>query len=459
MKITVLNGSPKGDISVTVQYVKFIQKKYPQYEFSLINIAHDIARIEKDRQHFQSIIEEVKSSAGVMWAFPLYVFLVCSQYKRFIELIYENKVQAVFRDKYTCALSTSIHFFDNTAHNYIRGICDDLDMKFTESFSADMDDLFNDESRRMLLKWAGEFLAAIENRSVAASAYAPLTVSHFAYSPGKTDEKIDNTGLKIKLLADIEDERSNIARMVNRFAEAFKEKPDIIRYRDIDMKGGCLGCMQCAFDNICVYNDKDSFTEFFNSNMRDQDVTIFAGNIKDRYFSSRMKMFWDRAFFNGHIPTHTGKQMGFLVSGPLGQLANLQEIMQATAEMGGANLTGIVTDESSDSKQIDALLEDLAAKCVDNARQKYIKPVTFLGTGGHKIFRDAIWARLRFPFDADFRYYESHGLFDFPQADSRYLEYSSQMIKMIEDPKMREMVRKMIKTEILKGYQKIVELK
>ena len=36
MKIAVLNGSPKGEISVTVQYIKFIQKKFPGHEFKLL---------------------------------------------------------------------------------------------------------------------------------------------------------------------------------------------------------------------------------------------------------------------------------------------------------------------------------------------------------------------------------------------------------------------------------------
>jgi hypothetical protein len=133
--------------------------------------------------------------------------------------------------------------------------------------------------------------------------------------------------------------------------------------------------------------------------------------------------------------------------------------MLAQAEMSEANLAGVVTDESGDSSQIDALLDDFAAKCVDYSQQKYIKPSTFLGVGGHKIFRDQIWSRLRFPFDADYRFYEAHGMFDFPQNDTRYLEFSGQMIKMIQDPKMREMVRTMIKTEMLKGYQKVVETK
>jgi len=457
VKIAVLNGSPKGEISVTVQYVKFIQKKLPEHEFDIINIAHDILKLEKDKQEFLKTIEIVKKSDGVIWAFPLYVFLVASQYKRFIEMISEQGVTGAFEGKYTCALSTSIHFFDHTAHNYVHGICDDLGMKFVESFSADMDDIFIEDKRRILIKWAGDFLKAIQNQAPTNKSYVPLKYGSFVYKSGKAADRIDTGGIKIRVLADM-DEKSNVANMVDRFRKAFKQDIEVFNLHDIDMKGGCLGCLQCAFDNICVYRDKDGFMEFFNSG-RDSDVTVFAGAIKDRFLSSRIKMFWDRSFFNGHIPIQIGKQVGFIVSGPLSQLANLQEIMLAQAEMSEANLAGVVTDESADSSKVDTLLDDFAAKCVDYAQQKYVRPSTFLGVGGHKLFRDQIWSRLRFPFDADFRFYEAHNMFDFPQNDTRYLEFSGQMIKMIQDPKMREMVRTMIKTEMLKGYQKIVETK
>ncbi|MCK4527423.1 NAD(P)H-dependent oxidoreductase, partial [candidate division WOR-3 bacterium] len=90
MKIIVLNGSPKGKISVTMQYINFIRKKFPQHELKIFNIAQQIKKIEKDEAAFREIIDEIKSSDGVLWAFPLYVFLVASQYKRFIELISEK---------------------------------------------------------------------------------------------------------------------------------------------------------------------------------------------------------------------------------------------------------------------------------------------------------------------------------------------------------------------------------
>jgi len=96
--------------------------------------------------------------------------------------------------------------------------------------------------------------------------------------------------------------------------------------------------------------------------MRDNDVVIFAGAIKDRFFPSRLKMLWDRSFFKGHIPLQIGRQLGYLVSGPLAQLPNMQEVMQAEVEMSDANFAGVVTDESSDSRQIDEMLDSFAEK-------------------------------------------------------------------------------------------------
>ena len=47
MKIIVLNGSPKGEISITMQYINYIQKKFKQHELKIINIAQRINQIEK----------------------------------------------------------------------------------------------------------------------------------------------------------------------------------------------------------------------------------------------------------------------------------------------------------------------------------------------------------------------------------------------------------------------------
>ena len=72
----------------------------------------------------------MRSADGVIWAFPLYILLVCSQYKRFIELVEERGAASAFPGKHAVTLSTSINYFDSNAHTYMRSVCEDLGMRF-----------------------------------------------------------------------------------------------------------------------------------------------------------------------------------------------------------------------------------------------------------------------------------------------------------------------------------------
>ena len=143
MKIIVLNGSPKGELSITMQSVAYLANIFPQHEFKIQHIVQRFGRLEKNQEAFTDVIDQVWSADAVLWGFPLYILHVHGYYKRFIELISERNVKDAFKGKYTASLSTSIHFFDHTAHNYIHGICDDLEMRFVVSFTADMHDLLN----------------------------------------------------------------------------------------------------------------------------------------------------------------------------------------------------------------------------------------------------------------------------------------------------------------------------
>jgi hypothetical protein len=53
MKIVVLNGSPKGEASITLQYVAFLQKHFFQHEFIIFHVSQYIKKIEKDPEAFQ----------------------------------------------------------------------------------------------------------------------------------------------------------------------------------------------------------------------------------------------------------------------------------------------------------------------------------------------------------------------------------------------------------------------
>jgi multimeric flavodoxin WrbA len=457
MQIVVLNGSPKGMQSVTMQYVHYIQKKNPEHELKIVDISRKIGKIEHDRKSFDGIINEVRKADGVLWAFPVYYLLVPSQYKKFIELIGEAGAQDAFKDKYAAILTTSIHFIDHTAHNYLQAMCDDLGMRFAGSFSAEMDDLLDAGKRRMLELFANHFFQAVETQAPTARSYYPLQPREFEYEPAPVAERVGTAGRRVLVLTDVSDRSTNLARMIDRFVQSFDGAVEVANIRDLDIKGGCLGCIQCSFDNKCVYDGKDGYKEFYNGTMKKADIIVMALTVVDRYASAAFKQFIDRSFFNNHVPSLPGKGLGYLISGPYSQIPDLGNMFRVFAEFNHSNITGVVTDEFGDSPHIDSLLSDLARRLLRDSDSGYVAPPTFLSIGGAKIFRDEVYGKMRFVFQADHDYYTKNGLYDFPQKKYRVRALNALLIPLLKVPFIRKQFKKRIKEGMIMPYQKVLK--
>ncbi|MBP7736856.1 MAG: NAD(P)H-dependent oxidoreductase [Spirochaetes bacterium] len=458
MKISVLNGSPKGDMSITMQYVRYMEKQVPGIRMTVHDISLRIKALEKDAASFRAVMDDVRSSDLVLWAFPLYYFLVPSQYKRFIELIFERKAAAAFRSKFTAVITTSIHFFDHTAHNYMRGLCDDLAMKFAGSFSASMYDLVRSAERERFRKFIAVMLQRVSADAPASRAYVPVKGKMFPYRPSKTKKTVDPGSRNILILSDAGGASSNLARMVERLRSSFAVAPQAYNLHDLDIKGGCLGCIQCAYDNTCVYGDSDGFHEFYETRVKKADIIFYCMETRDRYISSLWKRFIDRTFYNNHTPVLGGKQIGFLVSGPLSELSSLREFLQIYPEFQRANLVDIVTDECGDSKELDRRIQALAGSAVSLAESDYVGPFTFGTVGGWKIFRDEIWSWMRFPFIADHTYYKKHGMYDFPRRSPGRSLVNGALAMMVKIPGFRDVVyKKRMKEEMLAPLKRILK--
>ncbi len=457
MKIVVLNGSPKGDISVTMQYINYIQKRFKQHELKIINISQRINRIENDKKTFEEIINEIRFSDGVIWAFPLYVFTVHSNYQRFIELIFERNVEDAFKEKYTSVLATSIHFYDHTALNYMNSICDDLNMNYVDYFSPEMYDLKKEDLRKNLLQFAQNYFDAIENKVITLKNYSPIEYSLKEYIPEVTYDKIDAPNKKIVIVTDSL-ENINLKNMIDKFRNSFSQTIELINLQDIDIKGGCLGCLKCGYNYECVYNDKDDFISFYNSKLKTADIIVFAGAIKYRYLSSTWKRFLDRGFFNTHTPSISGKQIGFIISGPLMQMSNLRQILEAYIQWQGSNLVGFVTDEYDTSIIIDKQLYTFSCNLIKLSTVNYTKPATFLGVAGMKVFRDEIWGNLRFPFVADHKAYKALNVYNFPQKNYKSRLMNPIFILMCKIPFIKKQIySNQIKSSMVIPLKKIVE--
>jgi len=454
MQICVISGSPKGEKSVTLQYVRFLEQAFPGHTFSVVHAGRGIRTIEQHEETWNGLLATVKECDGVLWATPVYVMLVPAQLKRFIELIGSRNAAEAFSGKYTASLTTSIRFFDHTAHAYLHGICDDLCMRYTGFCSAHMQDLQNEAFQEQLILFFSDFLDAILEQRPVQRVFPPLPAVSSPYAQKTSPAGVDTRGKGVVILHDAEP-GSGLEAMVRQLAACYAGQARVAHIRDAMMKGPCLGCCRCAFDNTCIYDD--GYRAFWNEYVVPADVLIMAGTIRDRFLSAAWKQFFDRSFFNGHVPAFAGKQVAYLVEGPLGHLPNLREVLTSLVMTEHANLAGIVTDEPGDPDEIDAALYALAERCVRLSDQGYVAPATFPAVGGHKIFRDEIWGGMRAIFKADDRYYRQHGLYDFPTRDYMQRIGTRTMSLIMSIPAVRREVTKNMVSYMIQPLQKSIE--
>lgn len=183
MKIAILNGSPKGQKSVTMQYMKFLEENFTNHQFKYFNVSNQIVKFEESKKEFDTLIQSILECDLVFWAFPLYVYLVHSEYKRFIELIFEFGYAKDFKGKYAASLSTSVNFFDHTAHNYIQAISEDLEMNFISSFSAKMYDLLVEKNREKLNCFFREIVDTVSNNKRTSKRFSRIDKEILEYNP------------------------------------------------------------------------------------------------------------------------------------------------------------------------------------------------------------------------------------------------------------------------------------
>ncbi len=453
MRISVISGSPKGEKSVTLQYVRFLEEAFLDHTFSVVHAGRDIRTIERQEEAWERLLATVTACDGVLWATPVYVMLVPAQLKRFIELVGERNAGDAFFGKHAACLTTSIHYFDHTAHAYLHGVCDDLGMRYIGFCSAHMQDLRKEAFQEQLVLFFSDFLEAIAERRPVQRVFPPLPAPSPPYAPKTSPAAVETHGKRVVILHDAEP-GSGLEAMVDGLAACYGSSVRVARIRDAMMKGACLGCCRCALDNICVYDD--GYRAFWEEYVVPADILVMAGAVRDRFFSAAWKQFFDRSFFNGHVPAFKGKQVAYLVEGPLGHLATLREVLTGLAVMEGANLAGIVSSEP-DPAEIDAALHILAERSVRLSERGYIAPITFPAVAGHKVFRDEIWGGMRAIFKADDRYYRQHGLYDFPTRDYAQRIGVRATSLMMGIPSVRRDVVKNMPTYMIQPLQKAIE--
>lgn len=406
MKIAVINGSPKGKYSVTLQTALYLEKKFPEHEFNVLHVGQKIKAVEKD---FSKAKELLENSDAVIFSYPVYTFLAPSQLHRFIELMKSNGVNV--EGKFVTQISTSKHFYDVTAHKYIEENSLDMGMRYIRGLSADMEDLLSEKGREEAEKFFERFLWSVKEHvyTVAVTKTVGYTQVPATLDPIGSN-KCKHVIKDVVVLTDETDPTSNLSAMIERFCGVFDNVSRVVNISDFPFSGGCLGCLRCAVSEKCVY--KDGFETYLRENIQKADAIVYAFNIKDHSMGVRFKMYDDRCFCNGHRTVTVGMPVGYLVSGNYSAENNLRSVIEARSETGGNFLCGVATDEYDTNAQIDTLAKTLFFALETG----HTAPQNFWGVGGMKIFRDLIY-QMRGMMKADHKFYKKQGIYDFPQKN------------------------------------------
>lgn len=403
MNILVVNGSPGGKESVTLQTVRLIQKHFKDQSFEVLNVGQQIKVIEKN---FAPARKAVEKADILLWAYPVYTFLVPSQLHRFMELLTEEGVD--MQGKASMQISTSMHFYDVTAHRFVKDFCGDCGMKYIGGLSAGMEDLLKIEGRIQAVAFFRHALWAYDNGLFEDISTTRSDVPKNMAQP-KQEKLSTSIDHKIVIVADAK-ENERLQAMIQRFRSLLGSGVEVVELNDYPFAGGCLGCFHCASDGKCIY--KDGFDTFLREHIQGGEAIVYAFQIKSHSMGSLFKMFDDRQFCNGHRTVTMGKPMAYLIDGDLQGEENLKTLIEARAQVGDNPLAGMIDDTGEVDLKIDLLAKNLVY-CLENPMEM---PQNFYGVGGMKIFRDLIYV-MQGMMREDHRFYKKHGFYDFPQKN------------------------------------------
>ena len=445
MNILILNGSPAGKDSITLFTLLYIQKHFPEHHYEILHVGQQIRKMEQEPDTWR---EPLRQADLIVFCYPVYTFLVPAQLHRFIELVKESGISLA--GKYATQVSTSKHFYDVTAHQFIRDNCADLELRYVRGLSADMDDLLQEKGRQEALAFFRFLLWNIRHGYQEPVPARPELCE--ARTASAEAEKLSAPAPKrIVIAADFtHSPESRLQAMCERLKNRLPCETEIINIQDFPFAGGCLGCFRCAGSGQCVY--KDGFDRYLREQIQSADGLVYAYTIRDHSMGYRFKLFDDRQFCNGHRTVTMGKPVGYLVDGCLDAEPNLLMLMESRAEVGGNALAGIACSQRDPDAEIDRLAETLCYTIAEN----YQPPKNFYGVGGMKIFRDLIW-QMQGLMKADHQFYKQHGFYEFPQKKRGRMLLMYLAGGVMRNPKLSRKLGSRMTEGMTAPYRKVLE--
>ncbi|MBR4093216.1 MAG: NAD(P)H-dependent oxidoreductase [Oscillospiraceae bacterium] len=439
MNILVINGSPKGKNSITLQTSLFLEKLADRYNFDFIHVGQ---RIKYYENNMEEAVSKIKNADLIIFSYPVYTFIAPSQLHHFINLM--KNCGEDFSGKIVTQISTSKHFYDTTAHRYIEENCFDMGMNVIKGFSADMDDLTTKKGQKEAIAFFKHVLWCARN-AVFEKIPDKKEYSEKKYTQIRTKNYIAKNGT-VALVCDVSEDDERLISMIEDFKNKCPYEIKEINIRNFAFSGGCLGCFNCATNGKCIY--KDGFDKLLRDEIQSSDAIVYAFSIEDHSMGWRFKMYDDRQFCNGHRTVTEGTPFGYIVNGDYENEENLKTIIVGRSEVGHNFLAGVAYTPET--------LSDMIKRLDYAIENKLVLPRNFYGVGGMKIFRDLIWV-MRGLMKADHEFYKKHGVYDFPQKQTGRMLGMCLVGEVMRNPKLKSKMNGKMTEGMLMPYKKVFD--
>ena len=252
---------------------------------------------------------------------------------------------------------------------------------------------------------------------------------------------------KVTVLADFSEDDGSLRAMTDDFIDIFPYSTSLIDISSFPFKGGCIGCLRCATDGKCIWND--GFEELLRNNILKSDAIVIAFRIKDHSMGPVFKRYDDREFCNGHRTVSQGIPFSYIIRGHIEEEENLKTVIKARSDVGRNPLSPFATDRESMDEMVKVLCRNISFP--------HIPPRTFYSVGGMKIFRDLVWT-MRGIMKEDHLFYRKTGLYDdFPQKHRGRMLAMCLVGSLLRNKSIRQRMGNKFDQGMVAPYRKVVE--
>ncbi len=381
MKILVINGSPKGEDSITYQTARYLHMKFPDDQYNVLHVAANIDQFEKD---ILPVLIAMEESDLILFCYPVYSMLVPSQMMHFMEIVKSAKTQ--LNGKYMTQITTSEHFFDMTAHRYVEENCNDLGMKVLPGLSQRSGDLLTKKGQLDVIKFWNYVRHCVaqdeysEEKSIPEKKYVS---GNELYMPSIARAAKDGQ-YKILIITDCAKENQQLRNMIIDFRRALRYESTVENLHYKHFNAGCNGCLKCAVNSKCIY--KDGFELLIQNKLAMADAVVFAFEIKDHSTGYIMQMYEDRQFCSPLHDIVKEKPIAYIIGGDFADEHNLRTVLEARSEIMHNFIAGFATDEGNTRHS----LQKTADKLSYALYHRMSLPENFYGSVGVKMHREIL---------------------------------------------------------------------